>query len=300
MTLVILAAGLGSRYGGLKQIDPISDNGEFIIDYSIYDAIKAGFNKVVFIIKEENLEDFRETIGKRVEPYIEVEYAFQGINDLPEGFTVPEGRQKPWGTAQALLCAESCVKDKFAVINADDFYGREAFVKLAEHLSSIEDASTDYCMIGYVLRNTLTENGTVSRGKCETDEGGKLVSITELTKIKTDGNDALYLDATDNWTSLSGDTTVSMNCWGLTPTVFDGIKDGFVRFLSSDKGKELKSEFYLPGIIDELMNGDKCNVQVYSTGAHWYGVTYAEDKVKVKSAIKRLIDDGVYPYALWK
>ena len=300
MTLVILAAGLGSRYGGLKQIDPISDNGEFIIDYSIYDAIKAGFNKVVFIIKEENLEDFRDTIGKRVEPYIEVEYAFQSINDLPDGFTVPEGRQKPWGTAQALLCAESCVKDKFAVINADDFYGREAFVKLAEHLSAVDELSADYCMIGYVLRNTLTENGTVSRGRCETDEGGKLKSITELTKIKTDGNDALYLDESDNWISLSGDTTVSMNCWGLTPTVFEGIKDGFVRFLSSDKGKELKSEFYLPGIIDELMNGGECAVQVYSTNAHWYGVTYAEDKQKVKLAIKKLIDDGVYPYALWK
>lgn len=300
MTLVILAAGLGSRYGGLKQIDPISDNGEFIIDYSVYDAIKAGFNKVVFIIKEENLEDFRDTIGKRVEPYIEVEYAFQSINDLPEGFTAPEGRQKPWGTAQALLCAEPFVKDKFAVINADDFYGREAFLKLAEHLSSVEYASSDYCMIGYVLRNTLTESGTVSRGRCERDEDGKLKSITELTKIKTDGNDALYLDENGNWTSLSGDTTVSMNCWGLTPTVFDGIKDGFVRFLSSDKGKELKSEFYLPGIIDELMNGGRCQVQVYSTGAHWYGVTYAEDKEKVKLAIKKLIDDSVYPYALWK
>ena len=300
MTLVILAAGLGSRYGGLKQIDPISDNGEFIIDFSVYDAMKAGFNKVVFIIKEENLEDFRETIGKRVEPYIEVEYAFQSINDLPDGFLVPEGREKPWGTAQALLCAEFCVKDKFAVINADDFYGREAFIKLAEHLASVEDTSSDYCMIGYVLRNTLTENGTVSRGRCETDENGKLKSITELTKIKTDGNDALYLDELDNWTSLSGDTTVSMNCWGLTPTVFNGIKDGFVRFLSSDKGRELKSEFYLPGIIDELMNGGRCQVQVYSTNAHWYGVTYAEDKEKVKLAIKKLIDDGVYPYALWK
>ena len=300
MTLVILAAGLGSRYGGLKQIDPISDNGEFIIDFSIYDAIKAGFNKVVFIIKEENLEDFRDTIGKRVEPYIEVEYAFQSINDLPDGFLVPEGRQKPWGTAQALLCAEACVKEKFAVINADDFYGREAFIKLAEHLSSVEDTSSDYCMIGYVLRNTLTENGTVSRGRCETDENGKLKSITELTKIKTDGNDALYFDESDNWISLSGDTTVSMNCWGLTPTVFDGIKDGFVRFLSSNKGRELKSEFYLPGIIDELMNGGICQVQVYSTNAHWYGVTYAEDKEKVKLAIKKLIDDGVYPYALWK
>ena len=300
MTLVILAAGLGSRYGGLKQIDPISDNGEFIIDYSIYDAIKAGFNKVVFIIKEENLEDFRDTIGKRIEPYIDVEYAFQSINDLPDGFTAPEGRQKPWGTAQALLCSEPFVKDKFAVINADDFYGREAFVKLAENLSSVEEDSADYCMIGYILRNTLTANGTVSRGRCETDECGKLKSITELTKIKTDGKDALYLDESDNWTSLSGDTTVSMNCWGLTPTVFDGIKAGFIRFLSSEKGKELKSEFYLPGIIDELMNRGTCQVQVYSTNAHWYGVTYAEDKEKVKSAIKELIDDGVYPYALWK
>ena len=300
MTLVILAAGLGSRYGGLKQIDPISDNGEFIIDYSVYDAIKAGFDKVVFIIKEENLNDFRETIGKRVESHIEVAYAFQSINDLPNGFVAPEGREKPWGTAQALLCAEPFVKDRFAVINADDFYGREAFIQLFEHLNSVSDESLDYCMIGYILRNTLTENGTVSRGRCETDADGKLVSITELTKIKTDREDALYLDDSDNWVSLSGDTTVSMNCWGLTPSVFKGIKDGFVRFLASDKGKALKSEYYLPGVIDELMREKKCDVQVYSTNAHWYGVTYAEDKDKVKSALKELIAEGVYPNSLWK
>ena len=300
MTLVILAAGLGSRYGGLKQLAPISDNGEFIIDYSVYDAIKAGFNKVVFVIKEENLEDFRVTIGRRIESHVQVEYAFQGIGDLPIGFYVPEGREKPWGTAQALLCAEPYVKDRFAVINADDFYGREAFTKLFEHLNSVGDDSVDYCMIGYILRNTLTENGSVSRGRCGTNKDGKLISITELTKIKADGKDALYLDESGKWERLSGDTMVSMNCWGLAPTVFDGIRDGFVRFLSSDKGKTLKSEFYLPCIIDELMNEGRCRVQVYSTNANWYGVTYAEDKNIIKAALKKLTFDGVYPDALWK
>ena len=300
MTLVILAAGMGSRYGGLKQIDPITDGGEFIIDFSIYDAVKAGFDKVVFIIKEENFDAFRETVGARVEPYVKVEYAFQSLDKIPEGFSVPEGREKPWGTSHALLCAEDKVDDNFAVINADDFYGRDAFMKLADHLKTLDKSSTDYCMIGYVLRNTLTENGTVSRGRCETSKSGMLESITELTKIKTCGSDAEYFNDSGEWEHLSGDTVVSMNCWGLTPAIFTELKRGFVDFLSSPKGKEMKSEYYLPGAVDDMMKAGKCRAKVYPTTAEWYGVTYSEDKAGVKAALRALMDRGEYPHKLWK
>lgn len=300
MTLVILAAGMGSRYGGLKQIDPITENGEFIIDFSIYDAVRNGFDKVVFIIKEENYNAFRETVGARVEPYIKVEYAFQDINDIPEGFSVPEGRVKPWGTSHALLCAEKYVTDNFAVINADDFYGRDAFSKLAAHLKALKVNDTSYCMIGYVLRNTLTENGTVSRGRCITNDKDMLVSIKELTKIKTCGDDAQYINDAGEWEDLSGDTVVSMNCWGLTPAIFEGLHEGFEAFLSTEKGKELKSECYLPGSVDELMKAGKCDVRVYATDAAWYGVTYSEDKEGVKNALRALMDKGEYPLKLWK
>ena len=299
MTLVILAAGMGSRYGGLKQIDPITDGGEFIIDFSIFDAVKAGFDKVVFIIKEENYDAFCETVGARVEPYVKVEYAFQSLEKIPEEFSIPEGRVKPWGTSHALICAEEFVDDNFAVVNADDFYGRDAFQKLAEHLKAIDKNSTEYCMIGYVLRNTLTENGTVSRGRCVTDENGMLSSITELTKIKTSGSDAEYLNDSGEWEALSGDTVVSINCWGLTPAVFGELKSGFVKFLSSEKGKELKSEYYLPGAVDEMMQAGKCTVKVYETSAAWYGVTYSEDKAGVKAALRALMDSGEYPHKLW-
>jgi UTP-glucose-1-phosphate uridylyltransferase len=300
MTLVILAAGMGSRYGGLKQIDPITDNGEFIIDFSIFDAVKAGFDKVVFIIKEENYDAFRETVGARVEPYIKVEYAFQELYKLPDGFTVPEGRTKPWGTSHALICAREFVDDNFAVINADDFYGRDAFVKLAAHLNSIKTTDTNYCMIGYVLRNTLTENGTVSRGQCATKGDGMLDFIVERTKIRTNGPDAQYLGEDDEWIDLPGDTLVSMNCWGLTPAIFDELESGFVSFLSGEGGKALKSEYYLPGAIDEMMHADKCNVKVYATTASWYGVTYSEDKASVKQSLKALMNGVEYPEKLWK
>ncbi len=299
MTLVILAAGMGSRYGGLKQIDPITDNDEFIIDFSIFDAVRAGFDKVVFIIKEENFAAFRDTVGARVEPYVKVEYAFQEIDKLPCGFSVPEGRVKPWGTSHALLCAREFVDDNFAVINADDFYGRDAFAKLAEHLKSIKTTDTNYCMIGYILRNTLTENGTVSRGKCITDENGMLDSITELTKIKTDGSDALYLNDNEEWEALSGDTIVSMNCWGLTPEIFPKLQDGFAKFLSGESGKALKSEYYLPGAIDDMMHAGECDVKVISTTAAWYGVTYSEDKPAVKASLRALMESGEYPKKLW-
>lgn len=295
MTLVILAAGMGSRYGGLKQIDPISDKGEFIIDFSIYDAIKAGFDKVVFVIKKENYADFAETVGNRVAKSIKVEYAFQDINDLPEGFSVPEGRTKPWGTAHAVLSAKNCVTDNFAVINSDDFYGRDAFMKLAAHLKNADKGHL--CMVGYVLDNTLTENGTVSRGECTVDDKGYLVDVTERTTIKRDGDMAAY-EEDGVWHRIPKDTIVSMNCIGFTPAVFEHIEKGFVDFLEK-KGNELKSEYYIPTAIKEMMQSGAADVKVYSTDAVWYGVTYHEDKEKVQSSIRKMIADGIYPSGLW-
>ena len=293
MTLAILAAGMGSRYGGLKQLDPFTENGEFIIDFSVFDAVKAGFDRVVFIIKKENYELFRETVGKRVEPHIKVEYAFQDLYNVPEWFTVPEGRVKPWGTTQAVLAAKDIIDDNFAVINADDFYGSDCFYKLAAHLKDAKPG--ECCMIGYVLRNTLTKNGTVSRGVCVGDENGMLKSIVERTKIRVKGNDAEYLDEDGNWVDLSGDSLTSMNCWGLTPDIFDYLQANFDEFLKKNHPDPLKSECYLPIALNDIMNDGKCTINVYSTSASWYGVTYAEDKEYVKSSIAALMNGVDYP-----
>ncbi|MBE6548595.1 MAG: nucleotidyltransferase [Ruminococcaceae bacterium] len=298
MTLVILAAGMGSRYGGLKQLDPITENKEFIIDFSVYDAKRAGFDTVVFIIKEENYELFKETVGSRVEPYINTKYAFQQIDNIPKGFSVPEGRVKPWGTAHALLCAKDAIgDDDFAVINADDFYGRDTFARLAKHFENSNNKK-NFCMVGYVLRNTLTENGTVSRGVCTLDEDGSLVEINERTKIRVCGNDAEYLDG-DDWISLSGDSVVSMNCWGLTSEIFPYLEAKMKEFMADESGDPLKKEIYLPMVVDAMMKEDKCNVAVYTTTSQWYGVTYPEDKPHVKESIAKLIDDGEYKKGLW-
>ena len=233
MTLVIMAAGMGSRYGGLKQIDPVGPNGEFIVDYSIYDAIQAGFDKVVFIIKEENLELFRDTVGKCVESKIEVEYAFQSMSDLPDGCVAPEGRVKPLGTGHAVWCAREAVQDNFAVINSDDFYGRDAFVKLAEHLRSAEGSA--YCMAGYILKNTITENGYVSRGICQS-EGGKLTHVVERTHIEEHEGRIQFMED-EVWTPLAEDSIVSMNCWGFTPAIFEALGKGLERFFANDLQK---------------------------------------------------------------
>lgn len=297
MTLAILAAGMGSRYGGLKQLDPFTENGEFIIDFSVYDAILAGFDRVVFIIKKENYELFKETVGKRVEKHIKVEYAFQDLYDVPEWFTVPENRVKPWGTAQAVLATKSIINDNFAVINADDFYGRDCFVKIANHLKNAKPG--ECCMVGYVLRNTLTKNGTVSRGVSTADENGMLSSIVETTKIKVKNNDAEYLDENGNWVDLSGDSLVSMNCWGLTPDIFAPMQKKFEEFLSKDHYDPLKSECYLPLVLNDIMNDGDCTIKVYSTDATWYGVTYAEDKPYVKASIQALMNEVEYPRSLW-
>lgn len=298
MTLVILAAGMGSRYGGLKQIDPITDHGEFIIDFSIYDAILNGFDKVVFVIKEENLAEFRDTIGKRFEDKIRVEYAFQDLYDIPKGYSVPEGRTKPWGTAQALLAARHIVNEPFAVINADDFYGRSAYRLLAEHLSSLkDDAKAQYCMVGYVLENTLTENGTVSRGICQVNGDAYLTEVTERTAIRREGDHAVCDDGTEKIT-IPLDAIASMNCWGFTPDIFDHVMAGFERFLDTCTEKDIKREYYLPFAVCDLMQKGSCTVRVYPSADAWYGVTYLSDKEAVHNGIRKMQDEGVYPEVL--
>lgn len=297
MTLVILAAGMGSRYGGLKQLDPITEQGEFIIDFSVYDAIRCGFDKVVFVIKEENLELFRSTIGSRFESKVAVEYVFQKLDALPDGITPPEGRTKPWGTAQAMLAAKDVVKEPFAVINADDFYGYDAYRLLAEHLKAAK--AGEFCMIGYVLENTLTENGTVSRGVCKVNQKGELDDVTERTAIRRKGDVAVFEEKGEE-TELPLDAIVSMNCWGFTPDIFEGVERGFAKFLTNLGENPLKCEYYLPFAVRELMDEGACHVRVYSTSAAWYGVTYAEDKASVKASIAALKADGTYPEKLSK
>lgn len=303
MTLVILAAGLGSRYGGLKQIDPMTPHGEFIIDFSIFDALRAGFDKVVFIIKEENLEDFHETIGKRVEKFMKVEYAFQNLADIPERFSVPEGRTKPWGTGHALLCARKKVNEPFAVINADDFYGREAFVKLHNFLSEaqLDKSKSHFAMVGYVLENTLTENGSVSRGACSVDTNGYLNCVIERTKIqKNNGKTQFFED--EKWFDINCDTIVSMNCWAFTPEIFDMLYDGFNEFLDDLKNTPdpKKAEFFLPFLVQRGIDRGECDVRVIPTNAKWYGVTYPDDKEKFVDFAKNETSSGVYPDGLWK
>ncbi len=299
MTLVIIAAGMGSRYGGMKQIDPITDNGEFIIDFTVYDAIQAGFDKVVIVVKEENLEIFKSTVGARIEPHIKVEYAFQSSDDLPDGYSVPDGRVKPWGTGHAVLAARHIVNENFAVVNSDDFYGRDAFLKLAEHLSSAktENGISHCCMVGYVLEKTLTENGSVSRGECSVDGNGYLTGITERTKIVRKDDTALY-EVGGEWTPLALDTIVSMNCFGLTPDAFAHFERDFERFMA-ENGGEMKSEFYLPAAVFNMIEDGSADVKVLNTDANWFGVTYHEDKPRVVAAIRSLIDSGVYPEHLW-
>ncbi len=302
MTLVILAAGMGSRYGGMKQIDPINDDGNFIIDFSVYDAIKAGFTKVVFIIKEENLNDFKETIGNRIGKYIDVEYAFQRINDVPDWFTVPEGRTKPWGTTHAMMSIIGIVNEPFAVINSDDFYGRESFEILAKHLrkyDGYQDVKPQFCMAGYRLKNTVTEHGAVNRGVCNLNDKGHLINITETREIVPIGDGKAEYPCGDKKGIVDLDSVVSMNCWGFTPEIFPYLKAEFDRFLNNITNP-LKDESYLTDVIDIMIKNDACDVIVYNTNATWLGVTYQEDKPSVVAGIKKLIDTGVYPDRLWK
>lgn len=302
MTLLILAAGLGSRYGGLKQLDPMTSYGNFIIDFSVYDAIKAGFDRVVFLIKEENLEQFKETIGNRIEKKIDVSYVFQKVDDIPAGLTVPEGRTKPWGTGHAVYCTRNTIHEPFAVINADDFYGRDTFFRLAEHLKQpdLSGKLAHHCMVGFQLGNTLTENGSVSRGECDVDGKGMLLRVTERTKIERRETYAAYLDDDGtSWKELPFQTIVSMNCWGFTPEIFDDLEAEFRKFYEKCRENPLKCEFYLPSAVQAQMDKMLCDVKVYPTSAKWQGVTYAEDKPRVKAAIHALVESGEYPENLW-
>ena len=300
MTLVILAAGMGSRYGGMKQIDPITEDGNFIIDFSIYDAIKSGFNKVVFVIKEENFDSFKETIGNRINKHIAVEYAFQKITDVPEWFEVPNDRIKPWGTTHALLSVSHCVNEPFAVINSDDFYGREAFEILAKHLknSDKENAKLQFCMAGYLLKNTMTEHGSVNRGVCKVDSNDHLVDIVEAREISLGADKMPEYPCGDTTKKLLPDTVVSMNCWGFTPELFDYLRAEFNNFLKNSKNPS-KDESYLADVLDAMVKNNNCDITVYNTNATWLGVTYAEDKPAVVEGIKKLINNGVYPEHLW-
>ncbi len=301
MTLVILAAGMGSRYGGMKQIDPMNDDGDFIIDFSVYDAIKAGFTKVVFIIKEENLKDFSETIGNRINRHIEVEYAFQRITDVPEWFILPDERTKPWGTTQALMSVANIVNEPFALINSDDFYGREAFAIIADHHKQIKGNETipQFCMAGYKLKNTVTEYGAVNRGVCNINDSGKLISITETKEIVPIENGKAEYPNGDIKSQIDLDTVVSMNCWGFTPDIFPYLETEFNRFLRNINNP-LKDESYLTDVVDTMIKQHACDVVVYNTDACWLGVTYAQDKPAVIAGIQKLINEGVYPKHLWK
>ena len=283
-TLVVMAAGMGSRFGGLKQVEPVGPNGEAILDFSVYDAKRAGFDKVVFIIKKQIEQEFKTLVGSRIEKIIDVEYVFQETDKLPEGFVCPETRQKPWGTGHAILCCKGVVNEPFAVVNADDYYGVSGFRSIYDYLM----ANDNYCMVGFRLGNTVTENGTVSRGVCKI-EGGMLRSVTEHTKIGPDGTSA----TADGEVKLPMDTVVSMNMWGFTPDIFTHLEEQFTAFLKENLQSE-KGEFFLPFVVDDLIQSGKKQVAVLTTEDKWYGVTYKEDKEPVVAAIKALVDNGVY------
>lgn len=297
-TLVILAAGMGSRYGGMKQIDGVGNHGEPIIEFSIFDAMEAGFNKVVFIIRKEHEELFEKALVSRIRPHMEVAYAYQELDNLPEGFTLPEGREKPFGTTSALLACKGVVNEPFAIINADDFYGKDAFKKLHKYLTK-EISDYHYAMVGYQCKNTLTENGTVTRGVCERDENNELTHIVEIQKIALQDGKAVY-EENDAWLPLADDTLVSMNFWGFTPAIFEQAEPNFKAFLERElKNNPMKCEHVLPTLVGELIEAGKCSVKVLSSDDKWFGVTYKEDKPGVVKHIQELKDNGTYPDKLW-
>ena len=296
-TLLIMAAGMGSRFGGLKQIEPVGPTGEFIIDYSIYDAVKAGFNRVVFVIKKENFEIFKETVGNRVSKHIEVLYAFQDMDELPDGFVRPEGREKPWGTSHAIYAAKDLIHDNFAIINADDFYGRDAFYVMSKFLDEKYDNNT-YCVVGYRLGNTLSNSGSVKRGVCY-EENGYLTELIESKVERVEGGiTASPLDGRDAF-SVTEDTLVSMNMLGFNTSIFDYIGENFPKYLESHMDDIMKCEYLIPDTVEDAMKKGFCKVKLLSTTAKWQGITYREDKQLVIDEINGLINDGVYPSKLW-
>ncbi|PYG88712.1 hypothetical protein LY28_01066 [Ruminiclostridium sufflavum DSM 19573] len=301
--LVVMAAGMGSRYGGLKQIDPVGPNGEIIMDYSIYDALKAGFGKIVFVIKEDFQEVFRERIGYRIEKLADTAYVFQKIDDIPEGIQVPEGRVKPWGTGHAVLSCRRAVDAPFAVINADDFYGAATFKLLHDYLiSEAADAQGmyRYSMAGFILENTLSEHGHVARGVCKVDSEGYLEEIHERTNIKKLGDKVKYSEDGQNWSEISKSSIVSMNTWGFTPSIFGELEARFNSFFRNSSSNLLKAEYFLPEVVDSLISEKKARVKVLPSEDKWYGVTYQDDKPLVKNAICNFIKQGVYPDKLWE
>lgn len=302
-TLVIMAAGMGSRYGSLKQIDPIGEEGSLIIDYSIYDAVKAGFNKVVFIIKKQDEEAFRNAIGNRIEDKVRTEYVFQDINNIPDGYSVPEGRVKPWGTGHAILSCLGTVKEPFAVINSDDFYGPVAFREVSEWIDRTDftQEKLPFSMVGFQLKNTLTENGHVSRGVCVADENGKLTEITERTKIIRRGEKVFYEDD-ETPVELDENAIVSMNCWCFAPQILDRLQTRFDEFFRTVEQNPLKAEFFLPFVVSDMLDDGECYVDVLTTTDKWFGVTYKEDRPLVVKSIQDMKNEGKYPQNMleWK
>jgi hypothetical protein len=297
-TLFVLAAGMGSRYGGLKQLDGVGPNGETIMDYSIFDAVNAGFGKLVFVIRKSFEQDFRDKIVKKYEKKIPVELVLQEFDKLPEGFKPNPERVKPWGTNHAVMMGKDVINEPFAVINADDFYGRESFKILADTLSELNNSENNYCMIGYRIGNTLSESGTVARGVCETDENGYLTGVVERTQVKRINGEVCFKDENDQWIAVEDNTPVSMNMWGFTPDYFKYSDDYFVKFLE-DNQDNIKAEFFIPLLVNHLIVNKTAKVRVLDTPSKWFGVTYAEDRPDVVAKLKELSDNGTYPTPLW-
>jgi len=301
-TLLLLAAGMGSRYGGLKQLDGLGPNGETIMDYSIYDAIKAGFGKIVFVIRKDFEQEFRDKVLSKYEGHIPAELCFQALDKLPEGFTCPEGRVKPWGTNHAVMMAKDLIKEPFCVINCDDFYNRDAFMAIGKFLAELpEDAKGDYAMVGFRVGNTLSENGSVARGVCGKDANGNLTDVVERTEIMRVDGEIKYKDENGEWQPVGGENVpVSMNMWGFTPDYFEYSDSYFKEFLSDPKNMEnLKAEFFIPLMVDKLINSGTATVKVLDTTSKWFGVTYAADRQSVVDKIQSLVDNGTYPAKLF-
>ncbi len=297
-TLFILAAGMGSRYGGLKQLDGLGPNGETIMDYSVFDALRAGFGKIVFVIREDFAEDFKNIVLKKYEDKVPCEVCFQALDKLPEGFTVPEGRTKPWGTNHAILMAKDIIKEPFAVINADDFYGKEAFEVLAKFLTQVDGQKNRYCMAGYRIENTLSEHGSVNRGVCQTNLDGHLTDVVERCNIERKADGQIQFEENGEIHTIAEGTPVSMNMWGFTPEYFEYSEDSFKQFLT-EHGQEMKSEFFIPTLVNDLIVAGTATCEVLDTTAKWFGVTYAEDRPMVVARIQALIDAEIYPHKLF-
>jgi UTP-glucose-1-phosphate uridylyltransferase len=298
-TLLIIAAGMGSRYGGLKQIDPVGPNGEIIIDYSMYDAVRAGFKKIVFVIRHYFEDAFREKIRSKLDGLVETAYAYQELDSCLEGDTLPEGREKPWGTGHAILVAKNVIHEPFAVVNADDYYGVGAYRIMSDQLEQMADNEDEYAMVGYVLRNTLSEYGAVARGVCHHDDQMYLADVTERTRIRKEGKGAVFIDEQGAEQSLTGDEIVSMNLWGFTPDIFEHLQHRFYAYLC-ERANENKAEFYIPTVVDTLVKQGQKKVKILKTDDNWFGVTYREDKEIAQSCVQKLIEQGVYPSKLWE